>query len=278
MKFEKEFEETNPKYAYLLRFFRDALTNGKKEVTWDMLTIRNLTKVREKMEDACAANTAATYCAIVKAFLAQYTDTNLIPCGKDYKTALKVKKTPSEHITLNEEEMAKIEAYEPKTKTEREVKARFLCEYYSLARSSDIDNMTEENIDENRGIITYVSIKTKKQAIIPLHRNFMRYFHERGDNHNTWVYNTTIKRICRRCGITKKVKMFYRGKEQVVEKCELVGSHTARRSGATNLAKRGVPIPTIAKMMSHGQDIQMTQRYIWIDEVQLDEKGAAFFN
>jgi len=276
MKFEKEFAQANPRYSFLLNFFRDAL--GVKEVKWDMLTLRNLTKVREKMEESCAANTVCTYCAVIKAFLAQFTDTNLIPCGKDFKNALKAKKNPSEHITLNEEEMARIEAYEPKSKTEREIKAQFLCEYYSLARSSDIKNFTAENIDETRGVITYVAVKTKKSAIVPLHRNFMKYFRERGDEHNRWVYNTTIKRICRKVGITTPVKVFYRGKEQTLEKCELVGSHTARRSGATNLAKRGVPIPTIAKMMSHGQDIQMTQRYIWIDEVNLDEKGAAFFN
>lgn len=275
MKFEKEWVEINPNYRFLLREFRDAL--GVSEISWDMLTIRNLTKIRDFMLNKHAANSVSTYCAILKSFLAQFIDTDLIPCGIDYKKAIKVKKTPSEQVTLNESEMALIEAYKPKSKTEREVKAQFMCEYYSLARSSDIQNFTSENIDQERGFITYVAIKTKKTAIVPLHRNFLRYFNERGATHNRWVYNTTIKRIAKRCGIDTPVKIFYRGKEQTQAKYELIGSHTARRSAATNLAKRGVPIPTIAKMMSHGQDIQMTQRYIWIDEIKLDKAGNEFF-
>lgn len=275
MKFEKEWVEINPKHEFLLRDFRDAL--GVKEVTWDMLTLRNLTIIRDFMLEEHAANTVTTYCAIFKAFLAQFSDTDLIPCGKEYKNALKVKKTPSEQIALNETEMALIEMYEPTTQAEKEIKAQFLCEYYSLARSCDINNFTDENIDEERGYITYVAIKTKKTAIVPLHRNFMRYFRSRGKERTRWFYNYTMKKICRKCGIDAPVKVFYRGEEKTVPKFELVGSHTARRSAATNLAKRGVPIATIAKMMSHGQDVAMTQRYIWIDEIKLDKAGNEFF-
>lgn len=275
MNFENEWVETNPKYGFLLEEFRNAL--DEKEVKWEMLTIRNLTKIRDYMLESHAANTVSTYCAVFKAFLAQFCDTDLLPCGSEYKNALKVKKTASEQIALNETEMALIEMYEPKTQAEKEIKAQFLCEYYSLARSCDINNFTEENIDEERGYITYVAIKTKKSAIVPLHRNFMKYFRSRGKERTRWFYNYTIKKICRKCGIDAPVKVFYRGEERVLPKYELVGSHTARRSAATNLAKRGVPIATIAKMMSHGQDVAMTQRYIWIDEIQLDDAGTAFF-
>lgn len=273
-KFEEEFSRAYPSFSFLLQYMQEAL--GAKEVTWKDMTINNLCTIREFLEENYTANYASTLCGIFKAFLARFTDAGLL-CGDEYKRALKVKKEPSEQITLSEEEMALIEAYEPETKGEREVKAQFMCEYYSLARSCDINLFTEKNINVNRGIITYVAKKTKKRAIVPLHRNFLKYFHERGGEKSRWFYNHTMKKICRKCGITQEIRAFYRGKEQIMPKCEFVGSHTARRSGATNLAKRGVPIPTIAMMMSHGQDIAMTQRYIWIDEVQLDENGRAFF-
>lgn len=274
MKFEQEFKKTYPSFSHLLQYMQEAI--GVKEVTWQNMTINNLCTIREFLEENYSANYVLTLCGILKAFLARFSDANL-PCGSEYKRALKVKKEPSEQITLNEDEMALIEAYEPETRGEREVKAQFMCEYYSLARSCDINLFTEKNIDEQRGIITYVAKKTKKKAIIPLHRNFLKYFRERGEEKSRWFYNHTMKKICRKCGITQEIRAFYRGKEQILPKCEFVGSHTARRSGATNLAKRGVPIPTIARMMSHGQDIAMTQRYIWIDEIQLDENGKAFF-
>ena len=273
-KFEQEVSEMHPKNIFLIQYMRDALHT--KEVKWEDITIRNLAKIREYMESIVAANTVVTYCAFIKAFLAQFSDTDLIP--KDYKSALKVKKkTPSEHVTLNEEEIALIEQYEPRSQGESDVKAQFLCEYYSLARSSDINKFTAENIDEEKGIITYIAQKTKKKAIVPLHRNFLHYFNLRGKQRTRGFYNYTIQKICRNCGINAKTSRYYRGHEEILPKWAFVGSHTARRSGATNLAKRGVPIPTIAKMMSHGQDYQMTQRYIWIEEIQLDAAGEAFF-
>ena len=275
LNFEQEFLAAYPKYDYLLERFRDALEEG--EVEWGMMTKRNLVKIREHLEGIYAPNTVATFCAVLKAFLAQFTDTDLLPCGKDYKDSLRAKKVPSEQVTLNEDEMALIDNYIPKTDAEREIKSQFMCEYYTLARASDIERFTDENIDIERGIITYVAQKTKQTAIVPLHRNFLKYYRQRGRKRTQWFYNWTMKNIARKCGITQKVKVFYHGAEKVVPKCDLIASHTARRSGATNLAKRGVPIPTIAKMMSHGQNYQMTQRYIWMDDISLDEKGAAFF-
>lgn len=282
MDFEKEWTRINPEYVHLLKKFREALEVDKIE--FGMMTVRNLTIIREYLAERMAGNSVVTYCAILKAFLAQFSDTDALPCGDAYKKALKAQKMPSEQVVLTEEEMSRIDDFVPTTKTGKvlqaasEVKARFMCEYYSLARSSDIDNFTDENIDTEKRLITYVSKKTKKKAIVPLHEKFLRYYRQRGTKkYSKAYYNHTMKEICRRCGITQPVKVFYRGKEQTMEKCELVGSHTARRSGATNLAKRGTPIPLIAKMMSHGQDVQMTQRYIWIDEISLDEKSAAFF-
>ena len=46
------------------------------------------------------------------------------------------------------------------------------------------------------------------------------------------------------------------------EKWELVSSHTARRSFATNLYISGVALEDIAMMMGHGKNIETTKRYI----------------
>ena len=77
MKFEQEFATAKSEYAFLLRFFHEAL--NVEEVKWQDLTIRNLTKVRDRMLEECAANTVNTYCAVIKAFLGQFSDTDLIP-------------------------------------------------------------------------------------------------------------------------------------------------------------------------------------------------------
>lgn len=273
--FEKEFAAAKPQYEYLLRSFRDAL--NVEEVTWDMLTMRNLVIIRDYLLSKKASNSVHTYCAVFKAFLAQFEDAGVLPCGDKYGKALKVKKTPSDQIVLTEDEIARIEMYRPKTTVEREIKAQFLCEYYCMARQSDIMAMTKENIDLDSQVISYVSIKTKKKAVIPMHKNFLEYFSQRGSTHTRHIYNYCIKNICKRCGIDEPIKAFYRGKEQILPKYEMVGSHTARRSAATHLAAHGAPIVAIAQMMNHGTNIRQTQGYIYATPLNLSEDTMAFF-
>ena len=112
---------------------------------------------------------------------------------------------------------------------------------------------------------------------VPMHKNFPKYFKQRGKTLDRASFNRIIKRICKNCGIDDEVKLFYHGKTQVRKKYELVGSHTARRSGATELARRDVPIATISKLMNHTNTL-ITSRYIFADTRNLGEKAMAFFN
>lgn len=272
LSFEQEFERRSPGRIQILRFMREAI--GVREVHWEMLTTLNLSKVRELICEKVAANSAVTYLAVLKAFLVAYVDEGIVPCKNPHKE-LKAKRVPSEQVVLNADEISRIENYKPKSEKERWVKAQFLCEYYCLARSSDIQRLTPENIQGD--FITYVSQKTKIATTVPMHKNFPKYFKQRGKTLDRASFNRIIKRICMKCEIDDEVKLFYHGKEQLRKKYELVGSHTARRSGATELARRGVPISTISKMMSHTNEI-ITSRYIFADTLNPGEEAMSFFN
>ena len=272
LSFEQEWTRQNYDRIQILRFMREAI--GVDEVEWQHLTTLNLAKVREFIAEKVAGNSAVTYLAIIKAFLSRYTDENIIPCKNPAKE-LKAKRVPSEQVVLNADEIALIENYKPKSKKEKWVKAQFLCEYYCLARSSDIQQLTPENIQGD--FITYVSQKTKIATTVPLHKNFIKYFKQRGKTLDRASFNRIIKRICKNCGIDDEVKLFYHGRMQMRKKYELIGSHTARRSGATELARRGVPISTISKMMSHTIEI-ITRRYIFANTRNPGEEAMGFFN
>ena len=271
LSFEQEWTRRNPCRVQVLRYMREAI--GVEEIEWSMITTLNLTKVREYICERVAGNSACTYLAILKAFLAAYLDENLFPCKNPHKE-LKAKRVPSEQVVLTAEEIALIERYKPKTEKEKWVKAQFLCEYYCLARSSDIQQLTPENIQGD--FITYVSQKTKIATTVPLHKNFIKYFKQRGKTLDRSVYNRIIKRICKNCGIDEEIKLFYHGKVQIRKKYELIGSHTARRSGATELAKRDVPIATISRLMNHTNTL-ITFRYIFADTRNLGEEAMSFF-
>ena len=76
------------------------------------------------------------------------------------------------------------------------------------------------------------------------------------------VFNTIIRRICKECNISTMCTIKRRGVEITAPKYDLVSSHTARRSFATNLYLAGVSIEDIALLMGHGKNIETTKRYI----------------
>ena len=272
LSFEQEFVRCYPGRIQVLRLMREAI--GVGEIQWKHITTLNLSRVRELICERMAGNSACTYLAILKAFLAAYVDENLFPCKNPHKE-LKAKRVPSEQVVLTADEITLIENYQPKSEKEKWVKAQFLCEYYCLARSSDIQQLTPENIQGD--FITYVSQKTKIATTVPLHKNFIKYFKQRGKTLDRASFNRIIKRICKNCGIDDEVKLFYHGRMQMRKKYELIGSHTALRSGATELARRGVPISTISKLMSHTNEI-ITSRYIFANTRNPGEEAMAFFN
>lgn len=271
--FEQEFTRVVKERPQLLHFIRKAI--GTEEVQWEMLTTLNVSKIRDYICKAVTGNSAVTYLAIIKAFLALYTDEGLMPC-KFPEKILKAKRIPSQHVFLTEEEIERIEKYQPKSECEADVKAAFLIECYLGARRSDVAELTKENIVD--GKIVYISKKTQVETAVPLHRNLRKYLSHNSKERTRATFNKTIQRICRNVGITQDVQIFYHGKMQKKPKYSFVGSHTARRSFCSNLARRGVDIYTIAALAGHNQNITMTQRYIVTDINSLSSEAMSFFN
>ncbi|MBQ2017970.1 MAG: tyrosine-type recombinase/integrase, partial [Alistipes sp.] len=83
--------------------------------------------------------------------------------------------------------------------------------------------------------------------------------------------NKYIKEIAREAGIVDKVEVSYvengEKKSHLVEKCELVKTHTARRSGATNMYLAGIPTIAIMKITGHKTEKEF-MKYIKITEEQ----------
>lgn len=269
--FEQLFAARYPQYEFLVRRMRLALNVDK--VTFDDINSTNINIFRNYMAERVSANSLKTYMAVVKSFINSMADDGFTR-QINFKNVGKVKTVPSENIALTEEEIERIEKYVPKTKSESDIKAQFLCEVYCLARSSDIKKMTDENIRD--GYITYISQKTKISTSVPIHKNFLKYFHQRGREYSRTQYNRVMKRICKSVGICDEVKLFYHGALRSVPKYSLVGSHTARRSGITSLALRGVPLSVIQKLANHS-DAKMTSRYVVVDTLNLEANAMAYF-
>ena len=166
---------------------------------------------------------------------------------------------------------------EVKNELERQVVYQFLIGAYTGMRISDIRVVTEENVVD--GSLSYVSQKTAVHAVVPCSERVLGYI--------TWVqqheqditlpgYNKAIRRLCKRAGITTRVKVYKAGETLTGEKHEFVSSHTARISFCTNLAKLHVPILDISRMAGH-TSTAMTERYIVDTNVELPAAAQKYF-
>lgn len=242
--------------------------------TWKDLTKPNIADFRDYLLRQVARNSASAYLHQLMALMGVYEE--LVPAA-NFRTAMQLRGEPSQHVALTEDEVELIHRYIPRSAVEADIKRSFMLECMCGARSCDIATLSPDNI--RGGWLTYVSQKTKTETSVPVHKHLMEYLltpvHKA--QYFRSVVNTTIKRICRNCGITSQVKLFTHGKWVTKPKCELVGSHTARRSFATQLAMRNVPVPTISKLMGHS-DVKMTSKYICLDSRNIGDEAMAFFN
>jgi integrase len=242
---------------------------------WDDLTKTNLNDFKDYVLSRVAHSTARTYFAVFKAILKRYEDD--APICKDYGNILKAKIEMPVKTFLTMKELERLEQVKPESENEQYVLDVFLIGAFTGMRVSDAMQISKENMAN--GFISYVSIKTSIQAVVPLKEGIAERIKRVQANECEMplaTYNRILRRLCKRAGITERVKVFKAGEHHRGEKWEYVSSHTARHSFATNLADLGVPILEICKCMGH-TSTQMTERYIVKTKAELDTKALKYF-
>ena len=152
----------------------------------------------------------------------------------------------------------------------------FLCGCYTAQRFSDYSRITKDMISEDKGrkVIKLTQQKTGEQVIIPI-RSELETILKKYDFTlpHTWEQkvNEHIKDIAKRAGITDKTS--YEEKKggliakHSIPKNELIKTHTARRSGCTNMYLAGVPTIGIMKISGHQTEREFL-KYIKVSKQQ----------
>lgn len=193
-------------------------------------------------------NTVGTYIKIIKVILNMAVEDKVTNITEHKMKYFKAMQEQSDGIYLTEEEIALIAnvdlTHYIHLENERD---RFLLSYYFLLRFSDSMRFKKSNFIETKNglMLKMHSLKTKTLVNIPV----SKAAHDLLKKHNyvmpccgdiseaNALSNRYIKDICRLAGITELVEC---GKK-TRPKYEFVTTHTARRSGATNLFLQGMP-------------------------------------
>jgi hypothetical protein len=168
---------------------------------------------------------------------------------------------PVDNVYLNEEELKTLLELDLSENKHLEL-ARdvFLCGCYTAQRYSDYSRICKENIKTYSGnkVIELIQQKTGEKCIIPI-RPELNYILKKYDFTLPKTYeqkvNKYIKEICMKAEITEMVYYEENRGGMIVKKHipknELIKTHTARRSGCTNMYLAGMHPIDIMKISGH---------------------------
>jgi integrase len=166
----------------------------------------------------------------------------------------------TESIYLNDEDLQKMYSVNlSKTPGLDNVRDAFLIGCYTGLRFSDYSQLKPENIIHSGRVLTVETQKTKVRVYIPLNPNVLairsKYVNGLPKVISNQKFNEHLKEIAKRAGLKDLVQVSVtKGGMRIsktVEKWNLVTSHTARRSFATNAYLAGVPSLDIMKITGH---------------------------
>jgi integrase len=249
----------NTCYNYLKKYAKIKKINGG-EIDFQDITLDFYLDFTEYLKKTLnlSTNTVGKQIAVLKMFLRVATDKGL-KTNPDFKSPrFKIITEDSDSIYLNSDELTQLYSMDLSENNRLEkIRDLFLVGAFTGCRFSDVTNIKKENVKVN--MIEVEQIKTGKKVSIPFHpivkAIWEKYNGELPRNVSNQKFNDYIKEVCKLAGLNEPTsKSITKGGlriSQRFEKWEMVTSHTARRSFATNLYKSGFPSISIMAITGH---------------------------
>jgi len=163
------------------------------------------------------------------------------------------------------------------------VRDMFLVGCWTGLRFSDFSEIKTEDVRENR--IRVLTVKTKQRVTIPVNpvvkSILLKYNFELPKAISNQKFNDYIKDVVEKAEINelyvKSITKAGEVKKISKKKFEFVGTHTARRSFATNMFLRGVPATIIMGITGHATEKEFL-KYIKVDEEQKADMFEKYVN
>lgn len=248
-----------------------------EDASWGDLSLSALDLYARGLKEKYALNTAKTYCAMLKAVIKLHPEKHNLPSG--YEKILSLSKEGTIMTWITDDEIELFANVHTKSVKEDVVKQRFLLGCLTGARHSDYMRFSKQNIMGDK--LYYVSQKTGIRSEIPLAPLVKTILNKNIFTKDVKIntrkeFNDIIKRLAKRAGITSHTMIHHGGQDKYGEKWQMLSSHSARRSFATNLYLRCRDIFLVSRYMGHS-DVSMTAHYI-LDIGEAPQEVKEFFN
>lgn len=284
---------TRQRYATTLRHLKGFAAKWRKDLDFpdidldfyqefvNYLRTQVLTKATKnnpnpKTTIKMADNTVGKHISTLKTILNAAKDAGINTNSKYTSSKFATLSEDVEKIYLTENELDRIYKLDLSgIKSLDRVRDLFLIGCYTCLRFSDFTNIKPEHIYTNdKGTFFKVStLKTGEMVILPLHWIVSAILKKYNNDLPRSISNQKMNDYLKEIGLKAEIKdavsiTKFEGGVKVTKtlpKYELISTHTARRSGATNMYLAGIPALSIMKITGHKTEkafmryIQMTQ-------------------
>ncbi|TKS57401.1 tyrosine-type recombinase/integrase [Mesohalobacter halotolerans] len=242
-------------------------------------------------------NTIGKHIKTIKTFMNYALNEGYTTNQRFKSSEFKVTKEITTQIYLNDAEIqAMYEIDLSKYKQLEHARDIFLMGYYTGQRVSDYNAYSKDDIRTIKGKKYFEIVQTKNKSkgrkiYCPITKEMQEIMNKRHDglppkkipdsDLNEWIKQ--VGQHLELPSLNKKIKCTYTqgGKEVIeyIEKYNLIGSHTARRSFATNMYKKGMPVYDIMLFTGHTTEKEF-YKYIRIkdEERATHVANSGFFN
>jgi integrase len=205
-------------------------------------------------------NSIGTFIKNIKVFMNEAVDRKLTTNLQFKNKRFKYMEEHSESIYLSESELKKLyDLNLSKSARLDKVRDLFIIGCYSGLRFSDLSQLRPENINELGNMVKVRTQKTDEVVIIPLNRYIKKILNKYGGNppaaYTNQKMNEYLKELGQLAGIDEDIIVTATkgGKRQseTFKRWQLITTHTARRSFATNAYLNSVPTISIMKITGH---------------------------
>lgn len=235
-----------------------------------------------------AQNTVGTFIKDIKVFMNEATDrglnTNLAYLNKRFKVLTDTADT----IYLTKDELNLIRTLDLSNNPRLEaVRDLFIVGCFTGLRFSDLEKLNSSNFIKDNSLIKLKTQKTGETVIIPVHPFvkdiFMKYSNSLPKSISNQKMNDYLKEIGKKSGLEENIIIgSIQGGRKVNEsflKYQLITTHTARRSFATNAYLANIPPIDIMKITGHRSE-RSFMKYIRVSQEQNANRliNHPFFN